>query len=73
MDNTSDSSFFTLETPNEYVTFNNSILTVFNGSEQLFEFDNIVSLLVESLFSIRKYFKIAPGEFIGFGNDNSLK
>lgn len=55
-----------LEDSEDRVTYRGGILilTSTNGVEV---FQNIISLEVETPIDVRRYFRIAPGEFTGFG------
>ena len=49
------------------LTYNNSIISLNTSANGLEAFRNIDSLLVESPFEFRQYFRIAPGFFSGYG------
>ena len=54
------------------LTYNNSIISLNTSANGLEVFRSINSLLVESPFSLRQYFRIAPGFFSGYGRFREL-
>lgn len=55
-----------LEESEDRVTYRGGILLLTStGGVNVFQ--NIISLEVESPIDVRRYFRIAPGEFTGFG------
>ena len=55
-----------LEVP-DTLTYNDSVIVLNTSANGLEVFRNINSLLVESPFELRQYFRIAPGLFSGYG------
>ena len=56
-----------LEGPEDKLTYNNNILELAISQSGIERFQGITSLLVENPFDVRRYFRIAPGNFAGFG------
>ena len=55
-----------LEVP-DTLSYNDSVIILITSANGLEIFENITSLLVESPFELRQYFRIAPGLFSGYG------
>ena len=47
--------------------FNNSVISLTRATGGVEHFPGIQSIVVESPFDLRRYGRIAPGMFIGFG------
>ena len=56
-----------LEGPEDKLTYNNNILELAISESNIERFQGITSLLVENPFDVRRYFRIAPRNFTGFG------
>ena len=56
-----------LEGPEDKLTYKNNILELAISESDIERFQGITSLLVENPFDVRRYFRIAPGNFTGFG------
>ena len=56
-----------LEGPEDKLSYNNNILELAISESDIERFQGITSLLVENPFDVRRYFRIAPGNFTGFG------
>ena len=56
-----------LEGPGDRLSFIDGILELNTSQNGLEVFQGIISLEVENPLDVRRYFRIAPGKFIGFG------
>ena len=56
-----------LDGPEDQLTYNNNILELAISESDIERFQGITSLLVENPFDVHRYFRIAPGNFTGFG------
>ena len=67
LDGDPNAVYRTLEGPGDRLSYVDGIINL-NTTQNGFEvFSGIISLEVENPFDVRRYFRIAPGEFIGFG------
>ena len=72
LDRDPNATFIELEELDDFVRYNDSILSV-TTSQYEESFRSIMSLEVENFLSTKRYFRIAPGIYSGFGNINISK
>lgn len=72
LDRDPNATFIELEELDDFVRYNDSILSV-TTSQYEESFRSIMSLEVENFLNTKRYFRIAPGIYSGFGNINISK
>lgn len=67
LDRDPNADYRILESPDDQVAYTDNVIRLNTSASGIEFFSNIISLVVESPFDLRQYFRIAPRSIAGFG------